>query len=79
MKAILREKLIVLSAAKKKLERAYTRSLTAHLKTLGQKGANLPKRSRRQKIIKLREKSNKRKQKELFKESTKPEAGSLKK
>ena len=32
MKAFLREKLIALSASKKKLERAYTSSLTAHLK-----------------------------------------------
>ena len=79
MKGFLRGKLIALSAPKKKLERAYTSSLTAYLKALEQKGANLPKRSRRQKIIKLREKSNKRKQKELFKESTKPGAGSLRK
>jgi hypothetical protein len=32
MKAVQRGKLIVLSASKKKLERAYTSSLTAHLK-----------------------------------------------
>jgi hypothetical protein len=32
MKAVLREKLIALSASKKKLERAYMSSLTAHLK-----------------------------------------------
>ena len=37
----------------KNLERAYTSSLTAHLKTLEQKEANTPKRSRRQEIIKL--------------------------
>jgi hypothetical protein len=36
MKAVLREKLIALSACKKKLERAYKSSLTAHLKTLEQ-------------------------------------------
>ena len=34
MKAALREKLIVLSASKKKLERAYTSNLTAQLKAL---------------------------------------------
>ena len=34
MKAVLRGKLIALSASKKKLERAYTSSLTAHLKAL---------------------------------------------
>jgi hypothetical protein len=34
MKAVLRGKLIALSASKKKLEKAYTSSLTAHLKAL---------------------------------------------
>jgi hypothetical protein len=53
MKAVLRRKLLVLSTSKKKLERAYTSSLTAHLKTLEQKEANTPKRSRWQAIIKL--------------------------
>ena len=38
----------------KEKERAYTSSLTAHLKALEQKEANSPKRSRRQEIIKLR-------------------------
>jgi hypothetical protein len=46
MKAILGGKLVALSASKKKLERAYTSSLTAHLKTLKQKEANTPKRRR---------------------------------
>ena len=54
MKAVLRGKLIHLSASKKKLERAYTNSLTVHLEVLEQKEANSPKRSRRQEIIKLR-------------------------
>jgi hypothetical protein len=43
---VLRGKLIALSASKKILERAYTSSLTAHLKALEQKEANTPKRSR---------------------------------
>jgi hypothetical protein len=47
IKAVLRGKLIVLSASKKKLERAYTSSLTAHLEVLELKEANSPKRSRR--------------------------------
>jgi hypothetical protein len=34
MKAVLRVKFIALNASKEKLERAYTRSLTAHLKAL---------------------------------------------
>ena len=58
MKAVVRGKLIALSASKKKLERAYTSSLTAHLKALEQKEANTPKRSRWQEIIKLRAEIN---------------------
>jgi hypothetical protein len=58
MKAVVRGKLIALSASKKKLERAYTSSLTAHLKALEQKEANTPKKSRRQEIIKLRAEIN---------------------
>jgi hypothetical protein len=54
MKAVLRGKLIALSASKKKLEQAYTSSLTAHLKALEQKEANSPKRSRWMEIIKFR-------------------------
>jgi hypothetical protein len=58
MKAVLRGKLIGLSASKKKLERAYTSILTAHLRVLEQKEANTPKRSRLHKIIKLRAEIN---------------------
>jgi RNase P protein component len=57
-KAFLRGKLVALSASKKKLEKAHTRSLTTHLKALEQKEANSPKRSRQQEIIKLRGKIN---------------------
>jgi hypothetical protein len=58
--------------------RAYTSSLTAHLKVIEQKEANSPKKSRQQEINSGL-KSTKWKQKELYKESTKPEAGSLRK
>jgi hypothetical protein len=58
MKAVLRRKLIALSASKKKVERAYTNSLTAYLKVLEPKEANSPKRSRWQEIIKLRAEIN---------------------
>jgi hypothetical protein len=58
MKAFLRGKLITLSASKKILERAYTSSLTVHLKALEQKEGNSPKRSRQQEIIKLRAEIN---------------------
>jgi hypothetical protein len=51
MKAVLRGNLIALTASKKKLERAYTSSLTAHLIALEQKEAYTPKRSRQQEII----------------------------
>ena len=46
MKAVLRRKLIALSASKKKLERAYTRKLTTQLKALEQKEKDTPKRIR---------------------------------
>jgi hypothetical protein len=58
MKAVLRGKLTALSASKKKLERAYTSSLTEHLKDLKQKEANTLKRIRWQEIIKLRAEIN---------------------
>jgi hypothetical protein len=75
----LRGKLIALSASRKKLERACTNSLIAHLKTLELQEANSPKRSRRQEIIKLRAEINLIETEKLFKESTKPGAGSLRK
>ena len=55
---MLRGKLIALSASKKKLEKAYTSSLTAHLKALEQKEANTRKRTRRQEILNLGAKIN---------------------
>jgi hypothetical protein len=54
MKSVLRGKLIALSAFKKKLKRAYTSSLIAHLKALWQKEVNTPKSSRGQEIIKIK-------------------------
>jgi hypothetical protein len=54
MKEVLIGKSIALGALVKKLERSYTSNLTAHLKLLKQKEANTPKRSRRQKIVKLK-------------------------
>ena len=50
MKTVLRGKPIAVSATKKKLERTYTSSLTAHLKTIGQKETNTPKKSKWQEI-----------------------------
>jgi hypothetical protein len=58
MKAVLRGKLIALSASKEKLERAHTSSLRAHLKALEQKEENSPKRSRQREIIKHRSEIN---------------------
>ena len=54
MKAVLRGKLIALSASKKKLEKAHTSNLTAQLKALEQKEVDTPKTSRWQEIMKLR-------------------------
>ena len=62
---------------KKKLERAYISSLSANLKALEQKDANIPKRNKRQQVIKLRAEINQIEPKELYKESIKPAAGSL--
>jgi hypothetical protein len=76
VKAVLKGKLIAPSASKKKLERMYTISLSAHLEALELKEANSPKRSRRL-ISALSLFPAKWKQKELFKESIKPGAGSL--
>jgi len=53
--------------------------LTAQLKALEQKEANSPKRNRRQETIKLRTEINQVETKELYKESTKPGAGCLRK
>ena len=47
MKAVLKVKLIALSASKMKLERAHTSSLTTHLKALEKKEANSPKNGRK--------------------------------
>jgi hypothetical protein len=66
MKAVLKGKLIALRASKKKLERAYTSSLTAHLEALELKEANSPKRSRQLEIIKLRAEINQVETKRTF-------------
>jgi MFS superfamily sulfate permease-like transporter len=58
MKTVLRGKHIALSTNKKKRDRTYTSSLTAHLKAREQNEANSPKRSRLQKIFKLRAEIN---------------------
>ena len=55
MKAVLRGKLITLSASKRKQERAYTSSLIAYLKALAQNEANTPKRNTCQEKNKLRD------------------------
>ena len=53
MKAILRGKLIALSAFKKKLERAHSSCLITYLKALEQKEVNSPKRSRWQLVYRV--------------------------
>ena len=59
MIAVLRGKFIELSAYIKKVEKAHTSDLTAHLKGLEQKETNSSRRSRPQEIIKLRAEINK--------------------
>jgi hypothetical protein len=46
MKAVLRGKLLELSVFIEKLERSHTSNLTAHLKAVEQKEANIARRSR---------------------------------
>ena len=48
MKAVLRGNFIALNALVKRLERSYTYNLTAYLRSLEQRKANSPKRSRSQ-------------------------------
>ena len=79
MKAVVRGKLIALSASKKKLKRLYTSSLTAHLKALEHKEANSPKRSRPQEIIKLKAEINQVETKRTIQRINKPGACSLRK
>ena len=78
MKAFLREKLIALSASKKKLERSHTSSLKTHLKALEKKEENSPKRSRQQEIIKLKGEIN-QVETRTIQRITKRGAGSLRK
>jgi hypothetical protein len=58
MKTCLKGKLIALNASKKKLDRAYTNSLTVLLKAVEQREANSCKKSRQQEIIKFRAEFN---------------------
>jgi hypothetical protein len=79
LKAFLRGKLIALSASKKKLERALTSSLTTHLKAIEQRKQIHPRGVDSRKKSNSGVKSTKWKQEELFKESNKRGAGSLRK
>ena len=79
MKAVLRGKLIALCASKKKLERAYINNLTAQLKAIEQKEADIPKKSRQQEIIKITAEIDQIETKKPLKKSTKPRVGSLRK
>jgi hypothetical protein len=71
-KVVLRGIPIAWFVVNKKLERAYTRRLTAHLVALAQKEANSLKRSKWHEIIKLRSEinqveTNKQTNKKLYK------------
>ena len=79
MKAVVRGKPITLSASKNKLKRAYTSSLTGHLKALEQREANTPKRSRQGQIAKIRAEINQLETKRMIQRINKPRAGSLRK
>jgi hypothetical protein len=76
-KAVLRGKLIAMSACIKRTERSQINDLMLHLKLL-EKQQEKPKKSRRE-IIKIRTEINEIETKNPYKESTKQKAGSLKK
>ena len=86
MKEVLRgnlRTLRTLSVSLNKLERAYISSLKAYLKALKKKG-NTPERLRWQELINVRAEINqrereKKRERDLYKESTKPGMGSLRK
>jgi hypothetical protein len=79
MKTVLRGKFITMIASKKKLEKAYTSSLIAHLEALEQKDANSPKRRRGQEIIQLRAENNRVETKRNIQRINQTRAGSLRK
>ena len=79
MKVVLKGKLIAPSASKKKLERTYISSLTAHLKALEQKEANTPKSGRQQEIIKLKAEINQGETKRTIQRINRTRTGSLRK
>jgi hypothetical protein len=59
MKAVLKGKCIAVSAFIMKLERSHISNSIAHQRALEQKESNIPKRSRKQEIIKLGAEINK--------------------
>ena len=79
MKAVLRGKFIALSAQLKKTEKAHIGDLTAHLKALEKKEADLPRRSRRLEIIKLRAEINKIETQKIIQRINETKAGSWRK
>ena len=74
MKAVLRGKFTALSSLVKKLERSYSKNLTAHLRALEQKEANSLKRSKKQEIVNLRAKILQIETKETIQRISKPKS-----
>ena len=77
LKAVLREKYIALSVHIRKTEDIKINNLMTHLKDLEKQEQSNPKANRRQEITKIRVEINEIENKK-YKESTKQEAGSLK-
>ena len=78
-KAVLRGKFIALNAYIKKLEKSHTSQLIEHLKTLKQREENSSRRTRWQKIIKLRAEINKIETKKTIQRINKQRVGSSRK
>ena len=73
-----KRKFVALNTYIKKLEKSHTSELTEHFKTLEQKEANSPKRTRHQEIIKVRAEINKIETKQ-YKESMRQRVGTSRK
>ena len=74
---MLRGRFIALQAYLKKQEKSQINNLTLHLKQLEKEEMKYPRISRRKEILKIRAEINAKEIKETIANSTKPNAGSL--
>ena len=77
VKAVLRGSFMAIQVYLKKQEKSQTNNLTLHLKQLEKEEMKNPRVSRRKEILKIRAEINAKEIKETIANSTKPNAGSL--